>query len=121
MRPAISSTTATLAKMKPGSSLLLNTARGRDRRRGALTRALDEGRWPGPGLDVYENEPAVTPALLDERPRGADASRRERDGRDTPGNGAYGGRRRSPGPRSGREPRAPGAAGVEAGTIESRA
>jgi glyoxylate reductase len=55
----------TLAKMKPGS-LLLNTSRGPVIDEVALTRALETGPLAGAGLDVYENEPAITPALLDD-------------------------------------------------------
>ncbi len=55
----------TFAKMKPGS-LLLNTSRGPVIDEVALTRALATGPIAGAGLDVYENEPAITPALLDD-------------------------------------------------------
>lgn len=55
----------TFAKMKPGS-LLLNTSRGAVVDEVALTRALETGPIAGAGLDVYENEPAITPALLDD-------------------------------------------------------
>ncbi len=55
----------TFSKMKPGS-LLLNTSRGPVIDEVALTRALETGPIAGAGLDVYENEPAITPALLDD-------------------------------------------------------
>ena len=55
----------TFAKMKPGS-YLLNTARGQIVEEVALVRALDAGQLAGAGLDVFENEPAVMPGLLDE-------------------------------------------------------
>jgi glyoxylate reductase len=55
----------TFSKMKPGS-LLLNTSRGQIVDEVALARALETGPIAGAGLDVYENEPAITPALLDD-------------------------------------------------------
>jgi glyoxylate reductase len=58
-------TRETFSKMKP-SSFLINTARGGLVEETALTRALDEGKIAGAALDVYENEPALTPALADD-------------------------------------------------------
>ncbi len=55
----------TFARMKPGS-FLLNTSRGPVVDEVALTRALEVGPIAGAGLDVYENEPAITPALRDD-------------------------------------------------------
>lgn len=51
-------------KMKR-NCILVNTARGPIIDEKALVKALKEGWIAGAGLDVYENEPAVTPELLD--------------------------------------------------------
>ena len=51
-------------RMRP-EAFLINTSRGPVIDEAALCEALKTGRIRGAGLDVYENEPAITPGLLE--------------------------------------------------------
>lgn len=54
----------TLSKMKP-TAYIINTSRGQVVEEKALFEALSNNRIAGAGLDVYENEPDLTPGLAE--------------------------------------------------------
>ena len=49
----------------PQHAYLVNTSRGEVVDEAALTELLQQGRIAGAGLDVYENQPTITPGLLE--------------------------------------------------------
>ena len=49
----------------PQHAYLVNTSRGEVVDETALTELLQQGRIAGAGLDVYENQPTITPGLLE--------------------------------------------------------
>ncbi len=51
-------------RMRP-EAFLINTSRGPVVDEAALCEALKNGKLKGAGLDVYENEPSITPGLLE--------------------------------------------------------
>ena len=53
-----------LAKI-PQHAYIVNTSRGEVVDEAALAELLQQGRIAGAGLDVYENQPTITPGLLD--------------------------------------------------------
>ena len=53
-----------LSLLRPQAYVIINTSRGHAIDEAALVRLLDAGRIGGAGLDVYENEPVVSPKLL---------------------------------------------------------
>lgn len=51
-------------KLMRSDAYIVNTARGEIIDENALTRALERGELAGAGLDVFENEPTVSPRLI---------------------------------------------------------